>query len=153
MEAIDITAALARCAMSRIESDAVLGGAGSMDGAGAAAARRTRADPFDFGASACLAVSTGAVGASASFGVSGSGAGATPCADDAAKRSLKESEGSAGTVAGVAGAGVTGGVSRRAICEVTGAMRAAKLAGGLATCASKLLLSSCGYGPDAKTLA
>ena len=105
------------------------------------AARRTREDSFAFGASAGLAVSTCAAGASASFGVSGSGAGAVPCADAAAKRSLKESEGSAGTVAG---AEIRGGDPARAVCDATGAMPAAKLAAGAATCASKLALSSCG---------
>ena len=71
----------------------------------------------------------------------GSGADPTPCADATAKRSLKESEGSAGTVAG---AEIRGGDSTRAICEATGAMRAAKLADGAATCASNLALSSRG---------
>jgi len=79
--------------------------------------------------------------ASASCGVSGSSAGTTPCADAAAKRSLKESEGSAEAVAD---AEIRGGDSTRAIFETTGAMRAAKLAAGAATCASKLALSSCG---------
>src|SRR5438445_8313341 len=121
-EAIDITAALARCAMSRTESPAVLfGSGGGTAGGGTFIATCAGAACFGLGASAtfgALTVFGASLGASANFGAtgccdgamtgSGGTADATACGCEAANRSLNIK----GVIdATVAGSSITGAVS------------------------------------------
>src|SRR5277367_352122 len=97
---------------------------------------------FTLGASASFRGS--GFGATASFtGSSGTGDGATPCGEAAAKRSRKESAGSTGVASG---ASIVGGSTRATLWTEKSTKRRA-------TGASKLVLPSSGYGLAAKILA
>src|SRR5437764_6784031 len=142
-EAIDITAALARCAMSRMESPAVFSDGGAAGG-GTFIATCAGAACFGLGASASFEALT-VFGASANFGgagccdgaVTGSGgtADATACGCEAANRSLNIN----GVIdATVAGSSITGAVS----CSAANASSTASATLRVATVDGRLMTGS-----------
>src|SRR5258708_21009468 len=134
--ATDITAALARRAMSRTAAPGFFADRASVarGGAGAIAAIWTGADGSE--------LSFGCV-ASASFGVSACAAGSTDCGAAAANRSSNESNGRDGTLPGAEIIGAGSGKAATMVSASDGALLTTSTE-RLTTGESKLALLSCG---------